>query len=391
MTSLQRGIVTLIRSAITGERYDLPPDFEIEQVYAEAVRHQIQPMVYIGAIKCGVAKDLPTMRRLFQAYCNFLRHSDGQIKTVECICNAFDEGGIDYLPLKGSNLKKLYPEAELRLMGDADILIKVEQYDQIRNILAGIGMEEQSECDHVIEWDTKTLHLELHKRLVPSYDKDYYKYFGDGWERARLKERHEFELATEDEFVFIFTHFAKHYRDGGIGCRHVTDLWVYRRAYPEMDETYIVGELSKLRLDAFYRHMMRMLEVWFYDGDEDEKSRFITNYIFAGGVWGKFETRIVAGVAKDVQTAGSFAGGYMARVREMLFPELLVMKQKYPVLNKVPVLLPVCWGVRWVSAALFRRENIAAQRTKIKTASRDKIENFQQALNYVGLDFHFKE
>ena len=35
-----------------------------------------------------------------------------------------DENGIDYMPLKGACLKLIYPQPELRLMGDADILIK---------------------------------------------------------------------------------------------------------------------------------------------------------------------------------------------------------------------------------------------------------------------------
>lgn len=39
---------------------------------------------------------------------------------------AFDAGGIDYMPLKGSILKDLYPRHEMRMMGDADILIRME-------------------------------------------------------------------------------------------------------------------------------------------------------------------------------------------------------------------------------------------------------------------------
>ena len=46
------------------------------------------------------------------------------------------------MPLKGCNMKALYPSPELRVMGDADILIRVEQYDRIRPIIQSLGFEE---------------------------------------------------------------------------------------------------------------------------------------------------------------------------------------------------------------------------------------------------------
>ena len=104
------------------------------------------------------------------------------------LCDLFEANGIDYLPLKGCILRSLYPSPELRSMGDIDILIKIEQYKQIRSLLTVHGFRKGYESDHEYAWDKNDVHIELHKRLIPSYNKDYYAYYGDGWQLAKPTE-----------------------------------------------------------------------------------------------------------------------------------------------------------------------------------------------------------
>ena len=148
-------------------------------------------------------------------------------------------------------------------MGDADILIRLEQYDRIRPILESQGFTEQTETDHELIWNDEELCLELHKHLIPSYNRDYYDYFGNGWQLAAADAHGRCAMDPEDTFIFLLVHFAKHYRDGGIGLRHITDLLVFRRAHPVMDEGYIRTALERLELTEFYRHICRLLDYWF--------------------------------------------------------------------------------------------------------------------------------
>ena len=48
MDALQRGIITLIRSGITGEQLKLPTAFDLEKAAFQLKRHQIQPLGYLG-------------------------------------------------------------------------------------------------------------------------------------------------------------------------------------------------------------------------------------------------------------------------------------------------------------------------------------------------------
>lgn len=259
MNDVQRGLALLMKSAITGEACALPETFSMEKASDTIKRHKIATLAYDGAIRCGIERNLPEMQRLFQEYCRIMLHSEGQLRAVTEICRAFDENGIDYMPLKGCNLKRIYPKPELRQMGDADILVRKEQYARIRLILRSMGFEEGMESDHEWVWHRKDLYLELHRRLIPSYNEDYYAHFGDGWRLAKCSQGTRYALSREDEFIFIFTHFAKHFRDGGAGCRYVLDLWVYRRQYPDMDEGYIRGELERLQLNEFYENICRIV------------------------------------------------------------------------------------------------------------------------------------
>lgn len=65
-------------------------------------------------------------------------------------------------------------------MGDADILIRMGQYDRIKPILNSFGYCEGEAWDHELKWIHSALFLELHRRVVPMGHKDFSAYFGDG-------------------------------------------------------------------------------------------------------------------------------------------------------------------------------------------------------------------
>ena len=198
-------------------------------------------------------------------------------------------------------------------------------------------------------------------------------------------------MTPEDGFIYLFTHFAKHYRDGGIGCRHVLDLWVYRRSCPDLDEIYIRRELRKLRLLEFYENICRLLEFWFGTGAEDGKTAMISDFIWESGSWGKWESHVLAQEMMNRKAAGSAKGGRLRTLRRMLFPAAKNMAVRYPVLEKMPWLLPVMWPVRWADAALFRRKRVMEKRDELRSATAEKVDGYQQAMHYVGLDFHFED
>lgn len=331
------------------------------------------------------------MQRYQVQYYRRLIHSERQMRAVEQIFRAFEENGIDYMPVKGCNMKKLYPQPEMRVMGDADILIRPEQHEKIKPIMERLGFIFRIENEHVFEWHSDSLHVELHKSLVPPNDEDYYAYYDTGWSLAAKTEGHRYDLSQEDTFIFLFTHFARHYRFSGIGCRHVMDLYVYRQAHPELKETYVERELEKLRLLEFYRNTLRLLDAWFHGGEMNEITELMTSYIFSGGSWGSAEAMLFSQQIKQARKQGKIKHSGAQSVLRILFPSLSTMRYRYKILGKAPYLLPVVWVVRWIDILFFRPQKIKSKLRILRTIDDESVLTRQNALQAVGLDFHFTE
>ena len=69
MTNTQQGILTLIKSAITGEALPLSPDFSMSEAASLARRHNITALLYEGAVLCGIPANREPMPELFRHCC----------------------------------------------------------------------------------------------------------------------------------------------------------------------------------------------------------------------------------------------------------------------------------------------------------------------------------
>lgn len=387
MNSMYRGIVTLLKSAVTGEALPLPEDFVLEDAVRLIQGQALFPLIYQGGYQCGIPKDHPIMQRYQSKAFSALMFNDKQMRLLKQIFQAFEENGIDYMPLKGCNLKLLYPQSAMRIMSDADVLIRVDQYDRIRPIIAGLGFEEGDDYSHVRDWKHKDLYLELHKTLVPNLEKDFYPYFGNGWSKAVLQEGHRYALPHEEEFVFLFTHMTKHYRGGGIGVRQFLDLYVYRRKYPDMDEGYIESAMEQLHLLEFYRNTCRLLDVWFEDGPSDPVTDYMTHFIMTNGDWGDEQTQILSNQVRQNGGGGQIRNSKWRAFWRGVFLSMDIMRLRYPVLVKHPWMYPLCCVVRWFRL-LFRPKLVQKRMQEVNSVTDQKISARKRSLNMVGLDFY---
>lgn len=391
MNNLQRGVIDIVYSALTAEKVTLPKDFDFYEGVKIARRHKIEVMFYYGALNYGFRQDEPLMQELFMLTCGNIALSEQQMYFIKEIFSAFDEKEIDYLPLKGTVLKGLYPKSEMRSMSDADILIKTEQYDKFKPIMLNLGYTEVTESDHELIWNKQNIHIELHKRLIPSYNKDYYAYYGDGWQLAKIKNDTRYSMTDEDQMIYLFTHFAKHYRDAGIGIKHLVDLWVYRKNKPDLNEAYIKKELAALQLYDFYVNIINTLSVWFEGREADEKTDFITEIIFNSGVYGTSEAHILSEAVKISKSTKSAKSVKSKKYIDLLFPPYKDMCEKFPFLGKAPFLLPIMWIYRIIFGVAVKREDIKTVIDTVEQMRAEDVNSYQDALNYVGLDFNFKE
>ena len=390
MNILQRNILNLIKNAITEDKQFLDPSANWEEILSATKAAHIVPLICAGIHPQQEMAEETKKAFLHITYQSMMvdRSQSAALHKMETL---FRENGIDYMPLKGAVLKALYPQPQMRSMGDLDILIRLDQYDRIRTLLIGNDFVEGEETDHELIWYKKPYtQFELHKHLIPSYNDDYYAYFGDGWklaEKTQIPGR--YEMSAEHTLIYIFAHFAKHYRDGGIGIRHLVDLWVYRRAYPQLDQQYICDELDKLGLKAFYLNVQKTLDACFENGEETEVTTCIVDWVFGSKVYGSQEKSNEANALRVTKRSRSVAHAKLKSAWLQIFPVPAVMRKKYPLLKRAPMLLPVMWVVRWFAAIFHKRENISFQSKRLRAINRETVCKYQAELNFVGLDYNF--
>lgn len=395
MDSQLVGIITLLRSALKDEVLTLPVDFDWNNAVNILYEHHLVGIAIRGAVRCGVPRSNPAIRKLTALFCKDVAVSRLQMQKLEAVYTLFREHGIDYMPVKGAVLKPMYPQSELRVMGDADILIRQEQYPKIRELMSSLGLREKVESDHEYVWHGGDFKLELHKRLIPSYNKDYYAYYGDGWRLARRDgQSSAWHLTPEDHFIYLLVHFAKHYRDGSISAKNICDFWVCRKVCPDMDEDYICAQLQKLKLLDFYRNILDLLDTWFEGAAPTGAVEILTQTAFRGGIYTLEESQMTVSVIKLTKETSSLSGSKYKWLWRKLFPSASVLSQRFPILKKYPVLLPFAWAVRWFDALFLRRDRLKrglSESQELMNMDTARVSRYENQLRAVGLDFNFPE
>ncbi len=389
LNKLELGLIALVRSAMTEQYIPLPEGFALPTVLPMAKKHQIAPIL-MQAMTYQTSSDAAMCRmQLLQSSAMSLSISETQMAEVQTLCEAFAEAGVDHAPLKGVLIKQYYPMESMRSMSDIDILVRTEQYAKIEPIMKRLGYTFEVESDHEYNWRKGHVHAELHKCLIPSYNEDYYSYYNDGWDFFHPTKDHRYEMRDEDLFIYLFTHYTKHFRDGGIGVKHLTDLWVFRRAKPNMDESYLIKELKKLHLDEFYANVTATAEYWFEDGELTDTVERMTHHIITCGAFGRQALQQKAEALRNAPAKGKHSK--LRWVLQKIFLPYKNMCQKYPFLRRLPFLLPIMWIVRWFTAVFFKPKSLKKDIKNAKEMSQDSIDGYAEYLQSMGIYFDRKE
>ncbi len=380
-------MLRLIGAVVSGETLPVPPlDINWNQVYAISKFHNIANIVaYAVSIEDYPMEDeikQKFLKNMFDAV--FI--DENQKKEFNALFEAFEESGIEYMPLKGLNLKKYYVSSDLRNMSDGDILIHENDRGKINAVMEKLGYRFKKESNHELIYVKEPfINVELHKLLIPSYNDDLYEYYGDGWKLAdRVGQTSRYNLNSEDEFIYILAHFAKHYRDGGAGIKYILDIWLYlKKNNVNMD--YVKKELEKLGLLSFGENIIRLTQVWFENSPCDQLMEEMTKYIIDSGMYGNAKnkalvTQIRENSVKDIEKVSE-----NTKFR-LIFPKMEHMKIHYPVLKRCPFLLPFCWIWRIVRVLIGKTSRNTIKKFEYITS--ENLSLFDLHMKKVGLDVY---
>ncbi len=355
----------------------LTPDV-LSAVYRLAKKHDlahiVSDFVYRNKLETEIeAADLLKREELTAFYrCEQLKYAYREI------CEAFDKAEIAYVPLKGSVIRPYYPNESVRTSCDIDILIHEADIEAAVECLTMVGYDLGERHYHEVSlYSTNKIHLELHfsiKENMESIDK----VLDDAWGYAERADGSRYDFKKEFFVFHMYAHMAYHFLSGGCGIRSLMDIWVMEH---KMDADYTLAEdlLKRAGIYKFAYEMSKIANKCFGEEGIDTSSDMILKYIFRGGMYGSSKNSLA------VKTAET--GSLFAYTLKRLFLPYESMKVLYPILKKVPILLPFCYVARWLGVIFGRKtKRIASEISFVSSISGDNIAEIKEIRRNLGLD-----
>lgn len=374
---------SLLRSAIRGEELtkEEKENFSEERLskcMQLADMHDLGHLIAYSLKKNGLSVNADIERKIFKAAYRYEQLN----YEYEQICLTLENVKILFIPLKGSILRRYYPEPWMRTSCDVDILVHKEDLDKaVKALVTELEYDEKEKMMHDVSLYTQGgNHIELHFDLVEEgRANNAIATLSAVWENVSLKEGCSYFYEMTDEFFYFYhiAHMAKHFETGGCGIRPFIDLWI-------LDNIDCANKESRDKLLAesglltFTNVARKLSAAWLNRDEADTLTLQMQDFILRGGVYGSYDNRVVL----QQKNKGGKTGYILSRA----FLPFSQLKRLYPILEKHPWLTPFMHIRRW-----FKLLNpVKARRTKDEirinsTVDQSKADEMKSFLDDIGL------
>ena len=343
LTDTTNALFSIMRTALQGtpipQEIEAYTEEQVTELLALAKMHDLGHIVANVFLENNIfPENAPKYQRTaFKA----LYRYEGQAFELSRVCELLAKEEIPFIPLKGSVLRKYYPQPWMRTSCDIDILVKKEDHTRAKEaIVKELSYEERETSMHdVTLFSQGGVCLELHFDLLESDFREV-QLLKEIWQSNEISQTTPFayEMSNELFMLFHIYHMAKHFVNGGCGVRPFIDLWIIKHNMP-----YDQDKLEKLLSDTdflpFAKSALLLSDVWFSNGEHTAMTEEMEDYILSSGVYGTTENRVAI--------AQSARGGRLKFLLARSFPSFAYMAKRYPLLHKCPILLPWFYIVRW--------------------------------------------
>lgn len=374
-------LIELLKSVLfSSTPPEKPEEIEFKKIYKLAKKHFLANMVYYAISEL---KEKPTQELLNiwkEEYLIGKMRNTVQLSELKTIELKFEEFQIKNIPLKGFDLKKVYPSLDMRQMSDLDILIPLEKREEVKSILETLGYEtiEFGKGKDDVYYKKPIMNIEVHNNLFDKSDEKMYKYFSklSSMEKAEKRAGYRYEFTKEDTLIYGIVHLVKHFKIAGVGIRHILDWWLYSEKNREsLDWEYINNTLKELEIFQFYNNIMFLGDVWFKGKKSNKVIEELEEYIIDSGIYGKIENRKTNIVLESKRKT----------IIKLIFPQYNVMCERYPKLLKNKYLLPYYYLVRILEIIFYRRAGKAELLKDIVSEKQENIDKRKKLYKDIGL------
>lgn len=382
MNKSDEQLIALISSVISKKHSDktILSDDGVLRLEQLAKRYDLSHFIGVGISKNLI--EVPKEKREY--YLNLMFLTAARMKRIDyeyaAACKALESAKIPFLPLKGSVIKKYYPESWMRTSCDIDILVHEEDIENAIAALNGSGKFDVSERNYhdVSLMSRNGIHIELHFSIqedMPGIDRllsrvwDYAAPIFEGESRC---------AATPEFFMFhIYAHASYHFLKGGCGVRQLIDVFLLENNL-EYDNSELEKMLCETGILRFRDELKLLSEVWFDGKTHNDVTKLMEDFIFSGGMYGGGKNSIA------VKGAGMSPVKYCLN---RIWVPYNSLKKVYPILEKHKALMPACQFVRWGKFLFSNRHTARINEIKAFNSFDDnKKENTVYMLKELGLD-----
>lgn len=333
-----------------------------------------------------------------EEYYQYIKKDQMQVSVLAELRQIFDMEGIDYIFLKGSFLKTIYPESYMRSMGDIDVLIKPEQMKDIHVIMEKNGFEQWVTSDHhdcFLKY--KDVNVEIHPKLFSSLKGSNKTFFENPWRHSIPISKHEYHFNVEYNFLYQIYHMIKHMYSSGVGFRTIIDLYIYLERYEKVFITSILNEyLDDFEHKTYVYNLVKFInelfsETLLFDVAENGKISKIdieklTSFLFVSGIHGigKGHNLFVGGFAKLNHQHKNVIISKIKYMFAKTFLPYQEMKALYPFIRKYKFLLPVAWLCR-IFNLTFKKRSRTIRKLKRLSISKEEVLEVENLFNHIGI------
>lgn len=368
----------MIAAILCGQSIPLcPENVDLAQLCRLASNNAVHGFLYLAIKNGSINAPEAVEESLKKVYMTNLVRDMSQAEEREFIRKKFTEENIDFMFLKGSHLKELYPNPEIRYMVDMDILVHENDLKKGQKIMLAHGFSQYKDNGKDIIFTKKPcLTVELHQMLFPE---DYFmhNYFSGVWKKAEKCAEREYKMSHNDLYVYTLAHLAEHYLDAGSCFRPMMDLFLMENKLGEhLDFAYINKQFKEIGIDGFAEKIRKLYDCMFADGEYDDDLEMMENYIILGAPVQNAEEAAQAAASQKTKTQ---------RMLETAFPNYNHMKTRYHVLKKLPFLLPLFWIIRIIHYIFTKDDKVTRKREQLKNSDQKSADIMREIFDRSGL------
>ena len=368
MNATQQFFISVLRAYILNDVTLDASDVDWQAFNRLCQIHNVGGMAYVALKKAGVVVPPAEKKCLEKSYFASICYSIRQTEAYKTVSEALEQNGIPYIPIKGLLLKALYPNPELRTMGDMDIMVHDEDRPQCHQIMTKLGY---TRLAHQFEWlyEKDQIEFEFHSAFKSAYGTIIGQ--TDIWNHAEnIGSSNRFEFDPQYHLVFLISHAAKH-AFAGFGIRMIMDISLWLRLYrSDINIEKLMQDLSYLRILEFAQRVFSLCERMFgIDSplDDYHMSGSIYDemciYIIESGTFGK-NNRGFTGVdqvlVREYLKNNSVVKSKLTVLISTVFLSYSAALKRYKYIENRPFLLPIAWIQRGISVIFKHPERLTA-------------------------------